>query len=277
MLKPSIVLFFLCILGSTLRAESEIRPIFTDSYWDDGKAEVAVYDAMLPHYGTTYPSNVSLLYVKEPFRTDTRVKSDRGSGENIVPVIKSNMIISTQTGSYHYEQMHSSFWEISSQTLLKWSLSHHEACGATFKMGIPDTDILKMIYHTYWDGAADGELSIPIPENSWHYEELPYRLRMRTASREKDSLHIHLFSPVIHSQLGTPGFRPATIIWKDDLPHSVFEVRHAGGVDVLTFARKFPHVLIKWERADGGSLKLKEMVRTAYWNKHRPTDERLMP
>lgn len=271
------VVAFLLVQNPTWASEPPPPPLYENDIWNDGKAEVSTYDALMPHYGKLYASRVAMIYVKESFRTDKRVKSDQPSGPQIEPAIKFNYQISTRTGSYTYEQMLSAFWIIQDQSLSKWTLSHHGACGNTFKMGLPNDKTLELTYHTYWDGEGSGKMIIPIPEKAWFYEELPYRLREVAATRSQDTLPIHLFSPVISSKLGRPGFRPATVIWKDDLPNTVFEVQHHGGTDTLTFDRKFPHVLREWKQAGGAILKLIDSQRLAYWQNHQPTDPPLIP
>lgn len=260
-----------------LSMAEEPDSLYQNSLWDDGQAEVSLYEAAMPHYGQLYPSEVAMVWVKEPFRTDTRVKSDQPAGKNIEPVIKINTQISTRTGNYTYEQMHSGFWAVADGRSLKWTVSHHEACGASFKMGHPEEASLELTYHTYWDGEGDGILQMTLPENAWYYESLPYRLREYAAARSRETLSIHLFSPVIRSQLGEPAFRPATVIHKEELPHTVIEVRHHGGVDTLTFDRNFPHVLREWKQAGGGALRLIESTRTDYWNHHDLDDPPLIP
>jgi hypothetical protein len=266
-------------LCTTSQADRPHQPVFKNAIWDDGRAEVSIYDALIPHYGKLHPSKVSMIYVKEPFNTQSLVKSDQPTGPDISPAIKFNYQISTRTGSYTYEQMLSAFWTVADRSLRKWTLSHHEACGNTFKMGIPEKKNIGLTYHTYWDGEGSGKILIPKPkeEQAWFYEELPYRLREVTATRSRDSIPIQLFTPVIHSKLGRPVFRAATIVWKDDLPNTVFEVQHHGGTDTLVFDRKFPHVLREWKQAGGAILKLIETQRLAYWEKHQPTDPPLIP
>lgn len=258
-------------------SEAPGTPLYENDIWSDGQAEVSTYDALMPHYGQLYPSQVAMIYVKEPFRTDKRVKSDLASGPQIEPAIKFNYQIATRTGSYTYQQMLSAFWTVHDRALQKWTLSHHEACGSTFKMGIPENKKLELTYHSYWDGEGSGKLIIPLPENAWIYEELPFRLRAVAATRSQVTIPIHLFSPIIRSKLGRPAFRPATVIWKDDLPHTVFEIQHHGGTDTLVFDRKFPHVLREWKQAGGAILKLIDSQRLAYWEKHQPTDPPLIP
>jgi hypothetical protein len=46
--------------------------------------------------------------------------------------------------------------------------------------------------------------------------------------------------------------------------------------DVFDFETGFPHRLVRWERSDGGSLRLTGSRRLRYWEKNAPGDERLL-
>jgi hypothetical protein len=50
------------------------------------------------------------------------------------------------------------------------------------------------------------------------------------------------------------------------------EVQHSGGTDVYRFGAQAPHVLVRWERYDGGRYDLQWVRRARYWEMHDPDD-----
>ncbi|MFB1021425.1 MAG: hypothetical protein QMC40_01535 [Vicingaceae bacterium] len=50
---------------------------FNKSYWEDGKAEIAVYDLVQNRYNGLHPGKLVSVFVLEDFITDKHVKNER--------------------------------------------------------------------------------------------------------------------------------------------------------------------------------------------------------
>lgn len=268
-------LFFTLVAG-LLITDLAAKPatFLQDSFWDDGKAEIAVYEAKRFHYGQLYTSKIEYFFVKESFSKSEMVKTDDYKSKNAIPVIKLNQVISTPTGTYDYQQMHSAFWSRETGQLLKFSMSHHEACGASYKQGVlsPDQTQLQVTGNTYWEGQAQINAQITMNESVWLYDELPFRLRLLLADQAELPAKLKLVPSTIHSKAGS--FHPAAATLSRD--KNTFTLTHSAGEDILVFDSQWPHVMQSWRQADGESLTLVKSMRLDYWNHHQPGDEKLL-
>ncbi|MEM6883665.1 MAG: hypothetical protein AAF571_01440 [Verrucomicrobiota bacterium] len=187
-------------------------------------------------------------------------------------MIKLNQVITTPTGTYDYQQMHSSFWSKDSGRLLKFAMSHHEACGATYKQGVLSESSLVIKGSTYWQGQSQIHETVPIASNLWLYDEIPFRVRLLLADQIPAPENVQLIPSSIHSQAGSFQPAPATL----SIDAYTVTITHTGGTDVLEFDPQWPHVMTSWQQADGESLKLEKTLRLDYWNHHSPGDEKLL-
>ncbi len=267
-------LFYTSLLIGLLTATSFARPskFLAADFWDDGKAEVSVYQAKRFHYGRLYDSKIEYFLVKESFSSKELVKTNHYQSKDAIPIIKLNQVISTPTGTYDYQQMHSSFWSKTSGDLLKFSMSHHEACGATFKQGTLAAGILSIQGSTYWEGQSQIAAELIMEPEVWLYDELPLRARLLLADGLTTPTELQLVPSSIHSKAGSFQPSPATLSIQD----FTVTINHAGGQEVLKFDPAWPHVMQSWQQADGGSLTLQKSMRLAYWNHHAPGDEKLL-
>lgn len=266
--------FVALILAARLRAaEPFSADLFRDRLWDDGRAEYGLYAGSELREGTVRPARVVHIIVKEPFDLRARVKSERAGA---VDVLKMNQVIDVPTGVYAYHQMQSTFWQRATGAVVKLSLSSNDSCGNTFKEGWIDGGALRLVYHTYWEGEADGERRVAMPAGGIFADELPLKLRClrRFAPAE---YRVRLFPSIVGSKVGTPAFADATIrVLPAEAGTVAVEVSRAGGVDRFVFDEAPPHVLRSWKRADGSSLELRKSIRLDYWNHGRPGDEKLL-
>ena len=248
---------------------SQAKPTFLDApFWDDGKAEIAVYEAKRFHYGRLYESEIIHYLVKEPFSLTRNVKSNSPKGEDVVPAIKLNQVITTPTGTYTYQQMHSSFWSKSEGRLLKASLSHHEACGNTYKEAIRSGEKLNFLAHTYWEGKSRVEREINLSPTTWTEDELPFQLRRLVADDLPLPDPLLIIPTMMHSKAGSTVPVPATLK-RDGFS---ITVTCAGRDDHFAFDTEWPHVLTSTEKSDGSKMTLKKHLRLDYWNHHQPDD-----
>jgi hypothetical protein len=273
-------LLFLSLLAAARAGAAEIfsADLFRDPLWDDGRAEYDVYDAVELREGMARSARVVHLAVKEPFDPKTRVKSDRPGS---VDAVKMNQVIDVPTGVYAYHQMLSIFWDRSSGSLVKISLTSNDSCGNAFKEGWLERGFLRgflhLHYHTYWDGEGDGDRRIPAPAGSLFYDELPMKVRCLRRF-EPAEYAVRLFPSIIGSKVGTPAFSRATIrVLSRGRGGTIrIEVAQASGVDRFELDPAPPHLLRSWKRGDGSSLELRKSLRLDYWKHNRPGDEKLL-
>lgn len=255
-----------------LAAAEENRPGFLkNKLWDGGKAEMTIYRATELRYGKPREAEVRLILVKEPWNDSLGVKSDRKSDRD---VLKLNQILSVPTGTYRYEQMFSLFTDRASGRPVKFSYSHLDACGNTFKMGRFTADSLAFTWHTYWDGDGDGTRTLDWSDKTHLYEELPLLVRIWAADKPAFPYGFRLLNPQMNSRLGSPGTAAARAEVSTREGQFHFKVNHPGGSDLLVVDESFPHTLRSWTRADGSKLVIRKTLMLDYWNKNQPGDEK---
>lgn len=257
------------------RLPLETRPLMTD-WLDQGKAEFTIYDATIVRYGQARQGAVTHIWVKEPW-DDRRGIKHGGQGQGDYEVIKLNQIISFPTGMYRYEQMWSGFWKRENAERVKFSLSHHEACGNTFKQLRFTGPVARFTWFSYFEEHGDGERKLHLPPETVFYDELPFKLRLLAFRGLSKPITVLLIPTIIHAQSDTMKTSPATILQtRRDQGEIEFEIRHADGADRLTYETKTPFKLLRSERADGSSLRLRKSLFTDYWNHNQPGDEKML-
>ncbi len=240
---------------------------------DQGKAEYNIYDATIRRYGLPRRGTVTHVWVKEPWNDRLGIK-EAGEGKGDYEVIKLNQIISYPTGIYRYEQMWSGFWRRDRADLVKFTLSHHEACGNTFKHLRLDGDKATFVYFSYFEGHGDGSVAFTPSVGTLFYDELPLKLRLLVEGSLLQPMTVPLIPTVIHAKSDRMEASAATIHERRREQGEVeFVVQHPGGTDRLVYETTPPFKLLRWEMADGSSLHLRKSLFTDYWNKNHPSDE----
>jgi hypothetical protein len=270
-MKTLVGFFFLLSLRA---ACAQFAPAFiqNSSYWNDGKAEFDIYDAQIMRYGQPRPCEVLHILVREPFDPKQMVKPDDWQRPGTIQVLKLNQILHVPTGIYVYQQMHSNFWRIDDGKLLKFSLTSNDSCGNTFKEGRRSDDHFAYLYHTYWDGMAEGKSDVVVPANGYFYDELPLLVRTIPFAKSSGQFEIQLASTIIKSKKDDLVFKPATVQYSVGEKSMTVSVQHAGGRDQFTLDYDFPYLLREWSAADGSHLKLKRSLKIDYWNHHKLGD-----
>ncbi|MGF1679643.1 MAG: hypothetical protein ACFCUX_10675 [Candidatus Methylacidiphilales bacterium] len=188
-----------------------------------------------------------------------------------IDVIKLNQVVTTPTGSYTYHQMHSAFWNKKDGALLKFTVSHHEACGASYQQGLFQKGIFHFTAHTYWQDRHDVRESFEWSGSDWFHDELPVQLRRLVAGNLTPPKQINLWPGTLSSRAPVMKSQPAVLEIKTFTARLRFE---DGSGQTLTFSPDWPHVLTEWKQQDGSSLKLLKTQRLDYWNFHQPGDEK---
>jgi hypothetical protein len=255
-------------------APFSLRLLQSETPWGDGQAELAIFRGTEKRYGLARETEVRHILVREHFAADALVKADDWRAPGAYPVFKLNQLIVVPTGTYRYDQGHSSFWRVADGALLKFAHTTNDACGLTYKRGERLGTGADWRYRalTYWDGMDDVDTRAAAPADALFYDELPFRLRLLDWENAR-SFRAPLMASVI-------GSRAEPLAW----PEAEFSVtregetwrvgvRHARGEDRFWFDAAAPHALRVWERWDATRLERVRLQRLPYWELNRPGDE----
>lgn len=261
-----------------------------DPLWDDGRAELSVYDGTVSRYGHDRPATAQLVVVKEDLVEATLVKSDAGPEPGrTLEAIKMNLIWHFTTGTYDYHQMATVQFRRADGAALKETASSAEGCGMTFVRLGPGADGRWTHHaHSYWDGEADREVAIPGPTDGlFLLDGAPVWLRRWAGAAQPFELRVRVMPSQVAGRSPIEATRPmdavVRFVQEEDLevPAGRFRARrfaiaHGGESDVYWFDAAAPHVLLRMQTAGGRSVALRKTQRLDYWNRTGPGDETLL-
>lgn len=240
-----------------------------NQHWDDGKAEVATYNATRKIYNKIRTFEYTYLAVSEDFNKEFNVKTDDYSRKDLYKVIKVNAFAKIETDNYPYHFLTSMFFLRNNALILnKMTNSSQEWCGNTFKEYLDTRRGLNLKYHSYWDGEGDGEKEIPT--GTLLEDQLNYTLR---ALKFKEGLTFN--AQVLESQISSK-------VGKLTIYNAQFNISNGAVANTSPswkvtvklddektnqyyFAKAYPHVLLMQNTWDGRTLQLKKLSRYAYW------------
>jgi len=246
-----------------------------DPVWDDGLAEVAVYEASRPIYGVPRPYEAILLTVKEDFDANKLIKADPPFGERAVfTVLKQNAVREIGTPNYDYRIMTSTFVERGDPTrLVKLTSGSHEWCGNTWKAIRKRDGGLVYDWSSYFDGEGDGSQVLEVGSGDLLEDQLPLVLR-GLEFREGLAFEFRLLPGMANTHAGPERWVPATlrVVERQTVEVPVgsidawrVDVGVAGRTASYWFDVDGTHALVRVESPGGDSLRLKSIERRAYW------------
>jgi hypothetical protein len=263
-------------------------------HWGDGRAELDGYGLIQPRYGAPRAGTAVYVFATESFSDPLRVKADPGRhpASEVFPVLKLNAIRGFQTGIYDYHVMTSTFLRVApGWPLAKISFSAREWCGQVWHQLIPRGERLSGLFHSYFDGEADGTESLELPADGILEDALPVLLRgwngsylQPGASRTVPLLPTLLSWRFRHQPLAWTRARitraPATsriVVPAGAFTVTTYEVEVSDGRK-LGFAVEAqpPFRLIRQTGADGEQLRLLGSTRLPYWTLHDPGGEKYL-
>lgn len=247
-----------------------------DPVWDDGQAEVSLYDARRPQYGKIESYEALFIVVKEDFNAQDHVKANPPfSGKRLLPVLKLNAVHQYWTPNYPYNFLLSVFVrQDSPATLVKLTLGSQEWCGNSFKEVRTRGGRPELIYHTYFDGEADGTRQLDLRPGDLLEDQFPLALRgLRFAPDLKFQRR------VLPSLISNNLRDPLVLVTATVNVEGQDEIETGAGtlagwrVDVgmgkvqqtWWFEKSLPHALLKMESSDGRAWVLKSRTRRRYW------------
>ena len=245
--------------------------------WDDGLAEVALYDARRPQYGKIESYEAVFIVTKEDFNPQLNVKADTPyAGKQLLPVLKFNAYHSYWTANYPYHFLLSAFVRRDDPSqLVKLTLGSQEWCGNTFKLVRPaSAGRAQLVYHTYWDGEGDGTRALEVRAGDLYEDQLPVALRgLRFATGTEVRRRI---VPSLIGNSARGGLEPVEAVMRVTGEETLatpagriaawrVSVERTGLEQTWWFEKAAPHMLVKMESSDGRAWTLKSRTRKAYW------------
>jgi hypothetical protein len=261
-------------------------------HWGDGRAEMNGYALTQPRYGAPRAGTAVYVFVTEDFSDSLRVKADPGKHPpaDVYPVMKLNAVRSFPTGIYDYDVMTSTFLRVAAGwPLAKVSFSSQEWCGHVWHQLVPRSGKLSGLFHSYFDGEADGTDALDMPVGGIAEDALPVLVRGWNGalvepgqSRTVPFLPSLLSSRLLHRPLAwtKATIRRAAATTRVKVPAGSFEVTvYDVAVEDgrrLSFAVESapPFRLVRQTGSDGEELRLQGSTRLAYWQLNKPGDER---
>ncbi|NEU08368.1 hypothetical protein GZH53_08615 [Flavihumibacter sp. R14] len=234
------------------------------SYWDDGKAEVAVYNASRRIYKKDRSFEATLVTVAEEFNIRSNVKTDDYSRKDLFRVIKYHAFARIPTDNYPYHFSTSIFLKRENPlSLHKMTSSSQEWCGNTFKEFNNKGGSLSLQFSSYWDNEGSG--SRELEPDALFEDQLGYTLR---SLRFKSGLRFQakVLNTQVSNKVGTPAYYNAD-----------FAVSESDSTFILTvsldknkenryeFRKAYPNILIRQTTWDGRNLSILKVSRYAYW------------
>jgi hypothetical protein len=247
-----------------------------DSLWDDGRAEVAFYDARRPVYDrpTDYPA--TLIVVKEDLDARTLVKADPPyEGRTLLPVMKLGADHRFDAPTMPYRFTLSAFVRRDAPArLVKLVFGAQEWCGVTYKRLDASGAAARLDFHSYFDGEASGSHPVALAAADLAEDQLPLTLRGLEFA-EGLEVRTRILPTLASIRVpGPPALDDATIrvagvetVATGRGREEAWIVRVAFGEVRQTWwlARERPHIVLAMESSDGRGLRLARVTRAAYW------------
>lgn len=246
-----------------------------DPHWDDGLAEVNVYNSERVVYGEARPFESVLIVVKETFNMDLVVKADPPYGDKpLLSVFKMNLAQTIPTDEYDYHYLTSVFVERADpDRLVKETVGSQEWCGNSFKMLRATDEGSLLHYHSYFDGEGYGEKLVSEGESFQAEDQLFVSLRPYVNGNLPET--IRLLPSLIHNKAGSAetvearlrdgGTVNMTVLGEENVPCRVIELATQDFQAEYVFEEAYPNRLVRYQKSDGTKMQLEESERRAYW------------
>lgn len=261
-----------------------------DKYWYQGKAEISSYNLTQARYGQLRTGEAILVFATEPFSKSRQVKTKLTSNnkEDVVAVLKLNVIKKFVTGIYDYSILSSVFTPIDLQNQphsIKVSTSLQEWCGHTYTQLNLQTYKYKVLLHSYFEDEGDQEYQV---EQALLEDDLFNRIRISPNTLPTGAIQLIPSTSIARLHHHKLNMREAEAALK---PHTsnnkwmTYELSYNNAPErrlSIHYQKDFPHQIEGWEEVyeDNGNLLTTKAVRKKtllidYWNQHQLKDEAL--
>jgi len=264
-------------------------------HWGDGRAELNGYRLTQPRYGALRSGSAVLIFVTEDFSDERRVKAEsRGRAPSgVYPVLKLNHLRQFQTGVYDYSTMTSVFAQVAAAwPVRKISFSSQDWCGQLWHQLLPASGRVEGIFHSYFEGEADGRDELPLPEGGVFEDALPLLVRGLDGVPflgEGESRSVPWLPSLLSRRLGhtrlswgraslsresgsreitVPAGRFRAIVFREDV--------QGGAKTEWVVEQAWPHRLLRWSSDQGEEAVLLGSSRQPYWTQNGAGGEQFL-
>jgi len=156
--------------------------------WDDGRAEVNLYEAVLNReQGPRKAAYAATVVVKEPFSPRYLVKADEPAAGGTFDVLKINYVMHARTGLYDWDEMISTFVHRLRLVPIKMTYSRQEWCGNIFKEWRRWRGQRSLFVSSYFDGQGTETIDLRLDDAVVPYDAVPLVLRALRMGEVGDS------------------------------------------------------------------------------------------
>jgi hypothetical protein len=210
----------------------------------------------------------------------------------VYPVVKLNHLRDFQTGIYDYSTMTSVFAQVAAGfPVRKVSFSSREWCGHVWHQLLPGKDGVAGVFHSYFEGEADGQDTLALPADGVYEDALPILLRglrgeylAAGQSRSVAYLPSLFASRMNHRRLAwsratiARSAAPSTVqVPAGRFPAVTYVVSPEGGVrSTWVFEEAWPHRLLRRATDDGEEAILLGSSRQPYWRQNGAGGEKFL-
>jgi len=245
--------------------------------WDDGRAEIAVFDAQRVVDGRPIAHDCTLVTTKEDFTKAYWTRADWPYGDKpVVAVLRQSQLSTIPDASFPTHWATTFVFErAGAPKLAKMTLSSQDADASSFKEFQLWRETPTMRFASPWDGEGTGERTLPLHGANVRFEEeLPLLVRMlkfedglQARFELEPSQQTSKAPAPIPSQAILTVVRPANALatsigrFEPDAAWLVVvETRDGRSIDFLVEDAP-PNRLLGWSHADGRRLTIKSVER----------------
>jgi hypothetical protein len=280
-----LLLVFLMAACASAGTEEEkgigIVPKF-ESYWYDGKAELARYDLRQARYGEIHEGEAVMIFVTEDFDIQKQVKSDNPTKAQTAKALKLNFTKKFNTGIYPYSLMTSVFSPVYAPESGAWKVttSGQEWCGHVFTQINQKDGMYDINTYSYFESEGDKSQSIEkvfLEDEIWNLIRLNPEL---LPVGEVEVLPSSMILRLTHQQF-TPQKAMAKLEKRDEW--MTYSLEYDSRKLIIEFEKDFPFKILAWEeeyksgwgksaRILRTTATLQKDIRLDYWSKNSVAD-----
>jgi hypothetical protein len=280
------VCFALLAAGAMQSVCAQFSPAFLQnaSYWDDGKAEVDLYDAQVMRDGQLRPCEITVILRLEKFTPPPNSADQTPPRE--LPAIAMTKMFTAPTGLTARQEaalvflgrdgrlLNAGVVQVGADGISEtqanpvsqnssFSFSHRDERGVTSLAQLADATGAHNDPFAAAHPSASASPTPPPERKLFLYEELPLLVRTIQFTKPTGEFSIKIVSTLSH-WTGVPESADANVSYKAGERAIEVLVKKGSETDRFLLDPGFPFLLREWQMADGSHLKLKNSLRVDY-------------
>jgi hypothetical protein len=261
------------------------------AHWHDGKAELDGYRLTVSRYGQDRAGSAVMIFVTEPFSKTKKVKVNdhTKNPDDVIDVLKLNLVRDFQTGIYDYNTMVSVFSRTSDFQPVKVTFTSAEWCGHVYSELLFDDTKIRAHNYSYFEDESETRV-LPRPEGVVSEDNLFILLRgLRDdylgpgESKTVDYLPGEFVSRLTHKKLNLTkatisrrmGSEQVTVP-AGEFAAIVYDVSVDGRDGAFYIEEAYPHRIVRWELSPDVKGELTGSKRLEYWRLNREGDAKYL-